>query len=161
MAIELSVGLGNPGRRYADTRHNVGFRVADELESRHAEGPWLKLDLAHLASTSITPRLILAKPMTFMNRSADAVSWLLEHLELAPDQMLVVVDDVDLEIGSLRLRRSGGPGTHNGLRNICGRIGNGFPRVRVGVRGDHSRRRPCRYVLSPFEEPESERGRRS
>ena len=83
MAIELLVGLGNPGRRYAVTRHNVGFRVADELARRHAERPWLKRDLVHSASTSIVPRLILAKPMTYMNRSADAVKWLLDK-----DQMM-------------------------------------------------------------------------
>jgi PTH1 family peptidyl-tRNA hydrolase len=156
MTIELVVGLGNPGRRYAATRHNVGFRVADELASSHADGPWLERDMVHVISTSITPRLILAKPMTFMNRSADAVQWLLEWLELAPDQMLIVVDDVDLAFGSLRLRRSGGPGTHNGLRSVCARLGNGFPRLRIGVRGETLGDDLAEYVLSPFDETEHE-----
>jgi len=157
MAIELLVGLGNPGRRYAATRHNVGFMVADELARRHAERPWLKRDLVHVTSTSIIPRLILAKPMTYMNRSADAVQWLLATVELAPDQMLIVVDDVDLALGSLRLRRSGGPGTHNGLRNVCAAIGNEFPRLRVGVRGETIGDDLADYVLSSFDESERER----
>jgi PTH1 family peptidyl-tRNA hydrolase len=157
MAIELVVGLGNPGRRYADTRHNVGFRVADELARRHGEGSWVKRDLVHLVSTSVAPRLLLAKPMTYMNRSADAVQWLLEWIGVELKQMLIVVDDVDLSFGSLRIRRSGGPGTHNGLRSIVTRVGTGFPRLRVGVRGEAVGDDLADYVLSPFENPEGER----
>ena len=156
MAIELFVGLGNPGRRYAATRHNVGFMVADELARRHAEWPWVKRDLVHIASTSIVPRLILAKPMTYMNRSSDAVQWLLATVALAPDQMFIVVDDVDLAFGSLRIRRSGGPGTHNGLRNIVAGFGNEFPRLRVGVRGETIADDLADYVLSPFNATERE-----
>jgi PTH1 family peptidyl-tRNA hydrolase len=157
MAIELVIGLGNPGRRYAATRHNAGFRVVDRLAERLADQAWIALDVARVVSTSVAPRLILAKPMTFMNRSADAVEWLLDLLEIAPDQMLIVVDDVDLGFGSLRLRPSGGPGTHNGLRSICSRVGNGFPRLRVGVRGDRAVDDLADYVLSAFDDTEDER----
>jgi len=156
MSIELVIGLGNPGRRYVETRHNAGFRVADELALRHAEAPWLERDVVHVASTTIVPRLIIAKPMTFMNRSADAVQWLLDLLDIGADQMLIIVDDVDLSFGALRLRRYGGPGTHNGLRNICSRVGNGFPRLRVGVRGDLTVGDLADYVLSPFDASENE-----
>ncbi len=89
-----------------------------------------------------------------MNRSGEAVEWLLGHLEMEPDQMLVVVDDVDLDLGALRIRPSGGPGTHNGLRDICDRLGDGFPRLRLGVRGDTGWDDLASYVLSPFAEDE-------
>ena len=85
-----------------------------------------------------------------MNRSGGAARWLLEELELSPEDMLVVVDDIDLQLATLRLRRSGGPGTHNGLRDLCEEVGTGFPRLRVGVRGDDLAGDLADYVLSPF-----------
>jgi PTH1 family peptidyl-tRNA hydrolase len=94
--------------------------------------------------------------MTFMNRSGDAALWLLAELEITAERMLVVVDDVDLPLGALRLRRSGGPGTHNGLRDLCAKIGDGFPRLRVGVRGDSLSGDLANYVTSPFASSETE-----
>jgi PTH1 family peptidyl-tRNA hydrolase len=154
MMIELVVGLGNPGQRYAASRHNVGFRVTEELARRHAEGRWLEHRLCEIVSTSIAPRLMIARPTTFMNRSGAAVSWLLRHLELRPEQAMIVVDDVDLPLAAIRVRRAGGPGTHNGLRDVCDRIGTGFPRIRVGVRGNDPWHDLAEYVLSPFSESE-------
>lgn len=150
-AIELVVGLGNPGEQYAETRHNAGFRVVDELARRHAGRSWVRFARCEVAAAALGSRLLLAKPLTYMNRSGEAVAWLLQHLELEPQAMLVAVDDVDLPIGSLRLRRYGGPGTHNGLRDICDRVGTTFPRLRLGVGADPT---PCDladFVLSPFE----------
>jgi PTH1 family peptidyl-tRNA hydrolase len=86
-----------------------------------------------------------------MNRSGEAVEWLLAQLGMSVTSMLVVVDDVDLPLGALRLRRSGGPGTHNGLRNVCERIGSDFLRLRLGVRGSDPWDDLAEYVLSPFE----------
>jgi PTH1 family peptidyl-tRNA hydrolase len=157
MSIELVVGLGNIGRRYDDTRHNVGFRVVDELYRRHQDSEWSSRPLADVASTRVLPRLILAKPRTLMNRSGAAVEWLLEHLALQPSQLLVVVDDVDLPLGSLRLRHAGGPGTHNGLRDVCRCIGSGFARLRLGVRGSDAWDDLAEYVLSPFAPDEEAR----
>jgi PTH1 family peptidyl-tRNA hydrolase len=94
--------------------------------------------------------VILARPTTFMNRSGEAGRWLLDEFELTPEGMLVVVDDIDLPLATLRLRRSGGPGTHNGLRDLCEEVGTGFPRLRVGVRGDDLAEDLADYVLSPF-----------
>jgi PTH1 family peptidyl-tRNA hydrolase len=157
MSIELVIGLGNPGRRYIATRHNLGFRVADELVRRHGDADWARTRLVHITSTHLDPRLILAKPRTYMNRSGGAVEWLLEHLGFEPEQALVVVDDVELPFAGLRLRRSGGPGTHNGLRDICDRIGTSFPRLRLGVQGHDRWDDLAKYVLSPFTDDEEER----
>ncbi len=154
MSTELIVGLGNPGESYEGSRHNVGFRVVDELARRHSDDPWLGRQLCDLTSAWLGPRLVLAKPMRFMNRSGAPIRWALDHLDLEPEQMLVVLDDVELDLGVLRLRRSGGPGTHNGLRDICDHIGDNFPRLRLGVRGVSSWEDLAEFVLSPFCEGE-------
>jgi PTH1 family peptidyl-tRNA hydrolase len=150
VGIELVVGLGNPGPDYEATRHNVGFRVVDELARRHDAAPWCHRPSTLVTSAYFGPRLILAKPTTFMNRSGRAVAWLLDHLDVTSSNMLAVLDDVDLDLGTLRLRRSGGPGTHNGLRDICDRVGTDFPRLRLGVRGHDGFDDLADYVLSPF-----------
>jgi len=152
--IELVVGLGNPGERYAATRHNMGFLVVDAVAGRLGAAPWSCRSLCELTSAPLGARLLLAKPLSYMNRSGAAVAWLLDHLDLTPPQMLVVVDDVDLALGSLRLRRSGGPGTHNGLRDVCDRVGGSFPRLRLGVRGGAGWQDLADYVTSPFDEDE-------
>ncbi len=92
-----------------------------------------------------------AKPLTYMNRSGDAVRWLIERFGLEPERILVVVDDIDLPIGRLRLRKHGGPGTHNGLRDLCDVVGTGFPRLRVGVRGEEIWDDLAAYVTDPFD----------
>ncbi len=152
--IELVVGLGNPGERYAATRHNMGFLVVDALAGRLGAAPWSRFARCELTSAPMGARLLLARPLSYMNRSGAAVAWLLEHLDLTPPQMLVVVDDVDLALGSLRLRRSGGPGTHNGLRDVCDRVGGSFPRLRLGVRGGAGWQDLADYVTSPFDDDE-------
>ena len=155
MTVHLVVGLGNPGAAYATTRHNVGFRVVDEL-CRRNDVRWRSGRLFELATFHRADSLRLAKPLTYMNRSGAAVEALLEELALGVDEVLLVVDDVDLPLGRLRLRASGGPGTHNGLRDICERLGEGFPRLRVGVRGDQEWGDLADFVLSPFENDEIE-----
>lgn len=153
-SIELVIGLGNPGESYAATRHNIGFRVVDEMAGRHADCDWMRRALSEVTTARLGPRLVLAKPITYMNRSGEAVDRLLDLLDIEPAQMLVVVDDIDLPLGVLRLRRSGGPGTHNGLRDVCDRVGRGFPRLRVGVRGSDPIGDLADYVLSPFTDAE-------
>ncbi len=154
MSIELVAGLGNPGERYSDSRHNTGFLVVDELASRHATDSWVQRRFCDLTSAWLGPRMVLAKPTRFMNRSGEALSWALDHLGIRPEQMLVVLDDIELDLGTLRLRRAGGPGTHNGLRDIYDRIGPDFPRLRIGVRGASAWDDLAEYVLSPFDEAE-------
>ena len=150
MAIELVLGLGNPGDRYAQTRHNIGYDVAEEILHRRERGGWM-LSSSWEQAVIVRGRLVvLARPLTFMNRSGQAAKELMDFLQIEPKQMLVVVDDVDLPLGSLRLRRSGGPGTHNGLRDICDHVGDEYPRLRVGVRGEEAWSSLADYVLSPF-----------
>ena len=156
MSIEVVLGLGNPGPRYAETRHNVGFRVVDELDRRRGFGFWDQHPLCDSRPLAIGGWVIGAKPLTFMNRSGAALEWLIDRYSLEPAQILVVVDDVDLPVGRLRLRKNGGPGTHNGLRDLCDVAGNAFPRLRVGVRGDVVWDDLAAYVTRPFAEDEAE-----
>lgn len=156
MELAAIVGLGNPGAEYADTRHNVGFRVADALAGR-----WRAADWRHRFGSLVARRggarpVWLVKPQTFMNLSGRAVAALCRGVGLEPGQVLVVVDDVDLPLGSLRLRAGGGAGTHNGLRSVVDSVGEGFPRLRLGVRGGSAWRDLADYVLSPFEDGEWE-----
>lgn len=134
---QLIVGLGNPGRQYAATRHNVGFMVVDELARRWGvrwRRKW-RLAASVAEATTAAGRVVLAKPQTFMNRSGVAVAALLRWLKLAPGAMLVVVDDADLPLGQIRLRLAGSSGGHNGLRSIATALGGteGFPRLRFGI----------------------------
>ena len=156
MSIHLVLGLGNPGLRYAETRHNVGFRVVDELLRRSGVGNPESYLLCDLGSLGVGGGVAVAKPMTYMNLSGSALSWLLGRFSLEADQVLVVVDDVDLPLGRLRLRKKGGPGTHNGLRNLCAAVGTGFPRLRVGVRGEEPWGDLAAYVTAPFGRDELE-----
>ena len=156
MAIEVVLGLGNPGEEYLDTRHNVGFRVVEEVARRHGVPGWIEAASNELATVFVGRLVVLARPQTFMNRSGGAADRLLDELDTTIEAMLVVVDDIDLPLASLRLRRSGGPGTHNGLRDLCEKVGTGFPRLRVGVRGDELSGDLADYVLSPFADAEVE-----
>jgi PTH1 family peptidyl-tRNA hydrolase len=156
MSVQLVLGLGNPGSRYAETRHNVGFRVVDELARRDGTGSWSSYPLCDLRPLSIGGGVIAAKPSTYMNRSGAALGWLIHRYGLDANRVLVVVDDVDLALGRLRLRKHGGPGTHNGLRDLCEVAGTGFPRLRVGVRGEVVWEDLAAYVTEPFDSDELE-----
>ena len=130
----LVVGLGNPGDAYAATRHNVGFQVASRLAKRARLEFATKAAESRIAEGSLgSVRIAIARPQTFMNDSGRAVRKLLDRYRLEPSDMLVVTDDVDLPLGKLRVRESGGSGTHNGMRSIVAAIGEGFPRLRLGV----------------------------
>jgi peptidyl-tRNA hydrolase, PTH1 family len=134
--MKLIVGLGNPGREYEHTRHNVGFQVAEELAHRYRvtlkdRGSW-KARVAKVAE--IGDGVLLAEPTTFMNLSGWAVREIASFHKLAPSDVLIVVDDADLPLGRLRLRTSGSAGGHNGLKSIIQELGTiEFPRLRVGV----------------------------
>jgi PTH1 family peptidyl-tRNA hydrolase len=134
--LKLIVGLGNPGREYEHTRHNVGFQVAEELAHRYrvtlkTHAKW-KARAAKIAE--IGDGVLLAEPTTFMNLSGWAVREIAGFHKLAPADVLVVVDDADLPLGRLRLRTSGSAGGHNGLKSVIQELGTiEFPRLRVGV----------------------------
>jgi PTH1 family peptidyl-tRNA hydrolase len=134
--MKAIVGLGNPGREYAGTRHNIGFDVLDEVARRWQVQlrPWKSVaDVAVVGTRGV----VLVEPQTYMNLSGDAVSRIAAFHKLEPTDVLVVVDEVQLPLGRLRVRRSGSAGGHNGLKSIIQHIGAEFPRLRVGVgRGD-------------------------
>ena len=156
--MKLIVGLGNPGREYRETRHNVGFMVVDEIARRHglewAMAPSQVPDAFVVKRFGAAP-VLLAKPLTFMNRSGDAVAALTRYYDIAPPDLLVVVDEIDLPFGRLRARPRGSAGTHNGLRSIVQRLGTSeFPRLRLGVGRGDARRALADHVLSKFEADE-------
>jgi PTH1 family peptidyl-tRNA hydrolase len=134
--MKAIVGLGNPGREYASTRHNIGFDVVDEVARRWQVQlrPWKSVaDVAVVG----TRGAVLVEPQTFMNLSGDAVGRIAAFHKLEPSDILVVVDEVQLPLGRLRIRRSGSAGGHNGLKSIIQHVGQAFPRLRLGVgRGD-------------------------
>jgi PTH1 family peptidyl-tRNA hydrolase len=152
----LLVGLGNPGAQYAPTRHNVGFWTIDALAQRH--GIALKTRRHHSLLGVGTIRevpVVLAKPQTYMNLSGQAVQALLHAYHLAPDQMLVVFDDVWLAPGAVRVRAKGSAGGHNGMKSIIAALGTeAFPRVRIGIGQPPAGVDLADYVLSPPDEAE-------
>jgi PTH1 family peptidyl-tRNA hydrolase len=149
----LVAGLGNPGREYTDTRHNVGFMVADELARRHG-GSWrakFSGDLAEMRLDGL--RLAVLKPRTYMNESGRSVGAAVRFFKVEPEALLVVHDEVDLEPGRLQARLGGGLAGHNGLRSVAQQLGTGeFARLRIGVgRPERGDPRPVAdFVLSPF-----------
>jgi PTH1 family peptidyl-tRNA hydrolase len=156
MDVAVVIGLGNPGQEYAATRHNVGFRVVNELATRWRVRRWQRRRSSLVARRGGARPVFLAKPQTFMNLSGHAVVELCRALTLEPAQCLVVVDDVDLPLGELRLRQRGGPGSHNGLRSIVDAVGEEFPRLRLGIRGEGAWDDLAEYVLTRFEDDELE-----
>lgn len=153
--MKLVVGLGNPGKQYDGTRHNVGFRVVDLLASRWQTEFGTEKFHAWFASGEFAGEKVVAlKPTTFMNRSGQAVLAAGRFYQLELADLLVVVDDVALELGRLRMRRRGSAGGHNGLRDIIERIGSDdFCRLRLGVGG--ARGSLVGHVLSRFESDEA------
>ena len=149
----LVAGLGNPGREYGDTRHNVGWMVADELARRQG-GSWRSKFSGQLAEVRLDgERLALVKPETYMNESGRSIAAAARFFKTPVEAVLVVHDDVDLDEGRLQARLGGGLGGHNGLRSIAQSLGSqDFPRLRIGVgrpgRGD--RRSVADFVLAPF-----------
>lgn len=157
--MKLLVGLGNPGPRYRGTYHNIGFDVVDEVARRHALG------FGAAPTDALVARLrraggdvLLVKPLTFMNLSGRAVGDLQRFFKAEPEDVLVIVDDVNLATGRLRLRARGSAGGHNGLKSIIACLGtDAFPRLRVGVGRGDPRRDLADHVLSRVPQDERER----
>jgi peptidyl-tRNA hydrolase, PTH1 family len=154
----LVVGLGNPGPAFASQRHNVGYRVAEELARRMGVRFSAKRGMrAEVAEGRIGrpgddgSRLVVAKSRTFMNETGAAISRLLSYYKLQPDQMIVVHDELDIDPGQLRVKFGGGDNGHNGLRSIRQSLGTGdFFRVRIGVGRPSGRQDPADFLLSNF-----------
>jgi peptidyl-tRNA hydrolase, PTH1 family len=152
--MKLIVGLGNPGDEYRDTRHNVGFMVADTIATRHALG-WRHRDQVLLAKHFGADAFLVAKPLTYMNRSGDVVGELMRYYGVGPEDLLVIVDEAALPFGRLRARARGSAGGHNGLKSIIERLETTeFARLRLGVGRGDPRRDLADHVLARFEPDE-------
>lgn len=157
-ATWLIVGLGNPGRKYAGTRHNAGFMTIDRLAHRLPKGEHRERFDGWLSEIREPDgRTILLKPKTFMNLSGNSVVPAARWYKVPPERILVIFDDLDLPFGSVRLRSSGSSAGHNGLQSIINRFGNqAIPRLRVGIgHGQAQSARSVAYVLSRFNRSES------
>lgn len=173
MTVQMKciLGLGNPGRKYALTRHNVGFMVVDRL-ARRLGVSFADRSMNDVALASVNPRdyainrgqeffrepiqVILAKPKTYMNRSGIAVEELLGDFSLTIRDILVVHDDMDLAFGKIRFKYNGSSGGHKGIQSIIDTLNdNGFPRLKIGIGRPESGVDPVEYVLSPFDDEES------
>jgi PTH1 family peptidyl-tRNA hydrolase len=156
--VKFIVGLGNPGARYRDTRHNVGFEVIDELAERRGlafESSPAEAVVARERGPGA--RLMLVKPLTFMNLSGQAVSALARYFRVDLDDVLIVTDDANLPLGRLRVRVGGSDGGHNGLRSVIGELGTDqIARLRLGVGRGDGRRDLADHVLARFEDAEQE-----
>ncbi|MCS7263025.1 MAG: aminoacyl-tRNA hydrolase [Aquificaceae bacterium] len=154
--IRLLVGLGNPGKKYEKTRHNVGFMVVDEVVRRLRLQKPSEECLSLLYKATVEGKeLLLAKPQTYMNNSGLAVVNLLEEYDLEPQEMLVVYDDLDLPLGRLRLRQEGSSGGHHGMESIIRELKTDkLPRLKVGIGRPADKNKVVEYVLSPFSDQE-------
>ena len=154
----LIVGLGNPGEKYENTRHNVGFQVVDELAERQ-RAPIQKLKFKALTNllTISGEKVLVMKPVTYMNLSGEAVRPAADFYKIPPERILVISDDTALDLGKLRIRTKGSAGGHNGLKNIIQHLGTDqFPRVRVGVgQKPHPDYDLADWVLGRFTEEEA------
>ena len=154
----IIVGLGNPGPRYAETRHNVGWRALDLLARQigvpvNERRPKAVLGAGRFAGN----RVVLAKPRTYMNNSGEAVEYLLARFGGGPPNLLVIYDEMALPAGRIRLRAAGSDAGHNGIRSIIRAVGGvGFPRLRIGIGGPPPGVEPRDYVLGKFSDNEAE-----
>lgn len=154
--MKLIVGLGNPGSGYERTRHNVGWMVLDAFAKK------FRIDITKHEKNAMTGSgrvaggaIMLAKPLTYMNLSGDAVKLLTNAYLDSTEDLMVVYDDIDLPLGKLRIRLNGSAGTHNGMRSIIGSLASErFPRLRFGVRGTNYSERLRDYVLGEFDADE-------
>lgn len=150
--MKLIAGLGNPGSEYADTKHNVGFMLLDAL-ARHLEaGAWKTKQDALVTEARIGgEKVLLVKPLTYMNESGRAIGSLLAWYKLPPEDLVVAHDDMDIPVGTVRLRKKGSAGGHNGMKSVLYHVQEeNFPRVRIGIGRPPAGWSVIRHVLSPF-----------
>ena len=149
--MKLIVGLGNPGAKYAMNRHNIGFMAADRIAEDHGFGPWKAKFQGVVTDGRLgDEKVVLLKPETFMNRSGQSVGEAMRFYKLAPEDVIVLHDEIDLAPGKVRFKRGGGHAGHNGLRSVHGHIGEAYARVRLGVGHPGHKDAVPGYVLRDF-----------
>ncbi len=144
----LIVGLGNPGKSYAKTRHNLGWLALDVIADTLKAGDWKRSEKFDAELAEAAAGIVLMKPHTFMNLSGESVHKAIDFYKLPPERVLALCDDIDLPLGEVRYRQNGGPGTHNGLRSLVEHVGEGFARVRLGLGKDTGPMDLAAWVLS-------------
>lgn len=151
----LVVGLGNPGSEYAQNRHNIGFMAADELVRRHSFGPWRTKFQGEIAEGSIDgTKVLVLKPMTYMNLSGQAVAAAARFLKIPVEDVVVIHDELDVVPGRVKVKRGGGAGGHNGLKSIDAHLGANYRRIRLGIGHPGDKDRVSGYVLHDFAKAE-------
>jgi len=155
--MKLIIGLGNPGAKYAHNRHNIGFMAVDRIASDHGFGPWRSKFQGQVSDGRFgSEKVTLLKPETFMNLSGQSVGEAMRYLKLAPEDVIVFHDEIDLAPGKVRLKTGGGHAGHNGLRSIHGHIGPDYDRVRLGVGHPGHKDAVPGYVLRDFPKADAE-----
>lgn len=153
----LFAGLGNPGAKYANNRHNVGFMAADAIARRHSFSPWSKKFQGLICEGTLGgEKIVLIKPQTFMNLSGQSVGEALRFYKLELSALTVFYDEIDLAEGKLRIKTGGGAGGHNGIRSIDGHLGNAYRRVRIGVGHPGVKEMVQHHVLGDFDKVDRE-----
>ena len=154
--VKMIVGLGNPGKKYENNRHNVGFMTIDRWTAKNGVRLTIDKQLSQYAETFIgTEKLLVVKPQTFMNLSGDAVSAIVDYYTVPIDDLLVVYDDMDLDVASLRLRTKGSAGGHNGMKHIIARLGTTeIKRIKIGIGHPIKGHTVINHVLSGFSKEE-------
>jgi len=152
----LIAGLGNPGEKYAGSRHNIGFQVVEALASRLNGGRPRQKYWSLIAECSYkNHQMLLAQPLTYMNLSGRAVKEIAANYHLELSSILIIYDDLDLPVGMIRLRGSGGSGGHRGIQSIIDSLGtNEFPRLRIGIGRAPAEIEPADFVLMPIDKPD-------
>lgn len=149
--MRLFVGLGNPGAKYAQNRHNIGFMALDQIAMDHGFSPWRGKFQGSLSEGKLGPeKVVLLKPETFMNKSGQSVGEAMRFFKLSPNDVTVFHDEIDLAPGKLRVKSGGGHAGHNGLRSLHAHIGEAYGRVRMGVGHPGHKDAVPRYVLHDF-----------
>tara|TARA_Y200000002_G_C22604947_1_gene631165 strand:+ start:270 stop:848 length:579 start_codon:yes stop_codon:yes gene_type:complete len=159
MSIKAIFGLGNPGDRYVNTRHNIGFKFINALKSSACEVLAKKVKLnSQIFSCRVNDNsILLVKPQTYMNLSGEAVQAVMNFYKLSLDEICIIADDIDIEFSNIRVRKKGGAGTHNGLKSIIKLIGsNDFLRIRLGIGSPPVNMQLSDYVLQDFSENEQQ-----
>ena len=155
--MQLFAGLGNPGAKYADNRHNVGFMAADAIARRHSFSPWSKKFKAEIAEGRIgDDKVLLVKPQTFMNLSGESVGEALRFYKLEPSVVTIFYDEIELAAGKVRVKTGGGSAGHNGIRSLDQHIGNNYRRVRIGVGHPGVKEMVHGHVLGDFAKTDRE-----
>jgi len=155
--MQLLAGLGNPGAKYANNRHNVGFMAVDAIARRHSFSPWSKKFQAEIAEGRLGgDKVLLIKPQTFMNLSGQAVGEALRFYKLDPAAVTVLYDEIDLAPGKIRIKVGGGSGGHNGIRSLDQHIGQNYRRVRIGVGHPGVKEMVHGHVLGDFSKADRE-----